>query len=258
VATADDGRGGAGGLGRALALAAATVGLAAVTGAACVLSYSAVVAVARHSGVSAPLDKVYPLIIDAMLVVTGAAVLALRRAGLPSRFYCWLCFLALLALTAVASAVRSGGITLPGRPAEIGAAALPLVLVLASVGLVFALLQDPSRAARAARAGERRGQDGPPGRRPASGPGGSAQPGHGIAILPGGSVARPGVAAEEAQAPEQPQAKEQAWAQEQPQAQVQPRAADPDSALIPTEPGTLPRRSEMQYRPRIPRRKADE
>ncbi len=246
MATGDDGRGGAGGLGRALALAAATVGLAAVTAAACVLSYSAVVAVARHSGVSAPLDKVYPLIIDAMLVVTGAAVLALRRAGLPSRFYCWLCFLALLALTAVASAVRSGGITLPGRPAEIGAAALPLVLVLASVGLVFALLQDPSRAARA---GERRGQDGQPGRRPGSGPGGSPQAGHGIAILPGGSAARPAAAAEE---PEEPQEQEQSEPQEQEQAPA------PHPALMPTETGTLPRRSEMQYRPRIPRRKADE
>jgi hypothetical protein len=252
VAAGDDGRGG-GGLGRALALTAAAIGLAAVTAAACVLSYSAVVRVARDSGVSAPLDKVYPLIIDAMLVVTGAAVLALRRAGLPSRIYCWLCFLALLALTTVASAVRSGGIMLPGRPTEIGAAALPLVFVLASVGLVFALLQEPSRSARAsraARAGEPLGHHGQPGRLPDSGPGASAQAG----------AAHPEVAAEEPQ--EQPREQPQGQLREQPQGQLRPQEQmeepDPDSALMPTEPGTLPRRSEMQYRPRIPRRKSDE
>ena len=82
---------------RILALIAVAVGLAALTAAACVLSYSSVHHLAIQAGVHGRLASVYPLIFDAILVVAGCSVLALRGAGLVSRLYSWLCMLVLLA-----------------------------------------------------------------------------------------------------------------------------------------------------------------
>ncbi len=62
---------------------AVAVGLAALTAAACVLSYSSVHHFAMQAGVSASLARIYPLIFDAMLAVAGCSVLALRGAGCP-------------------------------------------------------------------------------------------------------------------------------------------------------------------------------
>ena len=94
---------------RLLALIAVAGGVIALTAGACVLSYTSVHDLALDAGVSGSLAKIYPGVADAMLVIAGCAVLALRGAGLISRIYAWLCFIVLLAAVAAASAVRPAG-----------------------------------------------------------------------------------------------------------------------------------------------------
>src|SRR5262244_2602056 len=139
---------GHGGL-RLLALAAIALGVLLLAAAAFVLSYAGIHAVALSAGVSPRLARVYPLIFDAMLVVTGAAVLALRSAGLPSRSYAWLSMLALLAAAAGADALHATGTQLPRRPAAAAAAVIPWALVLIGFGLLLCMLRQ-ARLRRAA------------------------------------------------------------------------------------------------------------
>src|SRR5258708_4724960 len=101
---------------RLLALAGVAFGVLLLAAAAFVLSYAGIHAVALSAGVSPRLARIYPLMFDAILVVTCAAVLALRGAGLPSRFYAWLSMLALLAAAAAADALHATGTRLPRRP----------------------------------------------------------------------------------------------------------------------------------------------
>src|SRR5450432_3396757 len=126
---------------RLLAVIAVALGLLALTAAACVLSYSGIHILARQAGVSASLAKIYPLIFDAMLVVAGCSVLALRGAGLISRVYSWLCLVILLAGVAVGSAVHAAAIRFPHRPAALTVAVVPWVLVLLGFGLLLTLLR---------------------------------------------------------------------------------------------------------------------
>src|SRR5215472_12825873 len=88
---------------RNLALVAVVVGLLALTTAACVLTYSSVHDFALRAGISPSLAKIYPDIGDAMLVMAGCSVLALRGAGLLSKLYGWLCFILLLGALAASS-----------------------------------------------------------------------------------------------------------------------------------------------------------
>jgi Protein of unknown function (DUF2637) len=143
---------------RVLALIAVGAGLAAVTAGACALCYSSIHLLAVQAGVSASLARLYPVLIDAVLVLAGCSVLALRGAGLISRIYGWFCFLVLLAGLAAGATVRAANLHVPTRQAEIGAAILPFVLVLAGFGLLLALLrharQRRSRDRQAAAAGQ--------------------------------------------------------------------------------------------------------
>jgi hypothetical protein len=150
---------------RVLALIAVAIGLAAITAAACVLSYSSIHYLATVASVSPRLARLYPLIFDALLVLAGCSVLALRGAGLISRVYSWLCLLVLLAALAGGGAVRAAGVKVPHRLAGILAAVIPWALVLIGFGLLLALLryarirrlgQQPAKAEREA------GQEGEP------------------------------------------------------------------------------------------------
>ncbi|HEX2321207.1 MAG TPA: DUF2637 domain-containing protein [Streptosporangiaceae bacterium] len=139
---------------RILALIAVAVGLAALTAAACLLSYSSVHHLAIQAGVHGRLASVYPLIFDAILVVAGCSVLALRGAGLVSRLYSWLCMLVLLAALAAGGALRAEAVKIPHKVAALVAAIVPWALVLIGFGLLVALL----RYARLRRLGKRNGQ----------------------------------------------------------------------------------------------------
>jgi Protein of unknown function (DUF2637) len=126
---------------RITALIAVAVGVLLLAAAAFVLSYAGIHAIALKSGVSARLARFYPLIFDAMLVVAGAAVLALRGAGLITRCYTWLIMLLLLAAVAGADALHATGTAIPHRPAAATVAIVPWALVLISFGLLIAMLR---------------------------------------------------------------------------------------------------------------------
>jgi hypothetical protein len=148
VATPEQPAAGPGAL-RILALAAVSVGVAALAGAAFVLSYSGLHAVALQAGISARLAKGYPLILDVLLVVILAAILWLRSAGWPSKLLAWACLLALLAAAAWADALHAAGHRLPSRPAAVTAAILPWALVLIAFALLLTMLHH-ARVRRAA------------------------------------------------------------------------------------------------------------
>ncbi len=126
---------------RILALAAVWLGLAALAAATFVLSYSAIRAVALEAGIEPRLARGYPLLLDAMLVIVLAAVLALRGAGLPSRLLAWLTLLVVLAAAAGADALHAAGRRLPHQATAITAAVLPWVLVLIAFVLLLAMLR---------------------------------------------------------------------------------------------------------------------
>jgi hypothetical protein len=126
---------------RVLALIAVAVGLAALTAAACVLSYSSVHHLAIQAGVHGRLASIYPIIFDALLVVAGCSVLALRGAGLVSRVYSWLCVLVLLAALAAGGALHAAAVKVPHKLAAVVAAIVPWALVLIGFGLLVAMLR---------------------------------------------------------------------------------------------------------------------
>lgn len=126
---------------RILGLAAVCLGVAALAAATFVLSYSAIRTVALQAGITPRLARGYPLLLDAMLVIVLAAVLALRSAGLPSRLLAWLTLLVVVAAAAGADALHAAGRTLPHQSAAIAAAVLPWVLVLVAFALLLAMLR---------------------------------------------------------------------------------------------------------------------
>ncbi len=126
---------------RIVALGAVILGVLALVAAAFLLSYSGIHAIARAAGVSPSLARLYPLILDAMLVIACAAVLSLRGAGLVARFYAWLSMLVLLAAAAGADAVNATGTRLPHRPTAAAAAIIPWALVLIGFGLLLTMLR---------------------------------------------------------------------------------------------------------------------
>ncbi len=126
---------------RMIALAAVWLGLAALSAATFVLSYSAIRAVALQAGIEPRLARGYPLLLDAMLVIVLAAVLALRGAGMPSRLLAWLTLLVVVAAAAGADALHAAGRRLPHQAAAITAAVLPWVLVLIAFVLLLAMLR---------------------------------------------------------------------------------------------------------------------
>ena len=113
------------------------------------VSYAGIRQIAVAAGVSPALAGLYPLIVDAVLVVAYVAALALRGAGWWMRGYAWLSVIFLLAVVAIAGAVQPAGISLPHRPAAAAVAALPWVLFLLGFGLCLSMLRH-LRTARAA------------------------------------------------------------------------------------------------------------
>jgi hypothetical protein len=126
---------------RVLGLVAVCLGVAALAGAAFVLSYSGIRDVAMDAGVPRQRAGDYPVLIDAMLVIALLAVLGLRGAGLPSRIFSWLALLCVLAAGAGADVQNATGHTLRYTAAATTAAVLPWALVFIAFVLLFALLR---------------------------------------------------------------------------------------------------------------------
>jgi TRAP-type C4-dicarboxylate transport system permease small subunit len=134
-------QGGAPGALRALGVVAVFMGVAALAVATFILSYSDIRTVALQAGIQPNYAKTYPLLIDAMLLIALAAVLALRGAGVPSRILSWLTLLAVLGAAAGADTLRATGRTLPHQAAATTAAVLPWALVLIAFVLLLAMLR---------------------------------------------------------------------------------------------------------------------
>jgi Protein of unknown function (DUF2637) len=126
---------------RIVVLAAVCLGVAVLAAGAFVLSYSGIHAVARQAGVSPQHARVYPVLIDAMLVITLLAVLGLRGAGLPSRILSWLALLCVLAAAAGADVLHATGRPLRHTAGAATAAVLPWALVFIAFVLLLALLR---------------------------------------------------------------------------------------------------------------------
>ena len=126
---------------RLVALIAAIAGVILLAALAFVLSYGGIHALARQAGMSASMARLFPIIFDAMLVVSCVAVLLLRGAGWWRRGYAWLITLVLLAAVAAGDAVHAAGTHLPRRPAAITAAVLPWVLLLLAFSLLLSMLR---------------------------------------------------------------------------------------------------------------------
>ena len=172
---------------RLAALTAVIAGVVLLAAAAFVLSYSGIHHVALQAGVSSSLAKLYPVIFDAMLVIAGAAAMALRGAGWWSRFYAWACLIGLLVAVAIGDAVYATGTVLPVRATRAAVAITPWVLLLLAFGLLLTMLRyfRKARAAVVARQDARAaaavdaGTGGQPGETNGSQPGqaNSGQPG---------------------------------------------------------------------------------
>lgn len=126
---------------RVLGLTAVCLGVAALAAATFVLSYPGIHAFALQAGINHRLARGYPLLIDAMLLIAGAAVLWLRAGGLPSKLFAWFTLLLVLAAAAGADAMHAANRRLPARPAAITAAVLPWVLVFIGFALLLAMLR---------------------------------------------------------------------------------------------------------------------
>jgi len=135
---------------RLAALIAVIAGVVLVAATAFLLSYAGIHQIALHAGVSPRLARLYPLMFDAMLVVTCAAVLALRNAGWGTKFYVWACLLLVLAAVAVGDALHATGIQLTGQAARAAIAVIPWVLLLMGFGIWLMMLRQWRRARAAA------------------------------------------------------------------------------------------------------------
>ena len=135
---------------RLIALIAAIVGVIVLAAAAFVLSYDGIHKIALSAGVSPSVARIFPVIFDAMLVVSCAAVVSLRSAGWWPRTYSWLSTLALLAVVAAADAAQATGTHLPRKPAAATVAVLPWALLLLAFSLLLSMLRQFRRTRSAA------------------------------------------------------------------------------------------------------------
>jgi Protein of unknown function (DUF2637) len=135
---------------RLAALIAVIAGVVLVAAAAFLLSYAGIHQIALQAGVSSTLARLYPLMFDAMLVVTCAAVLALRSAGWGTKLYVWACLLVVLAAVAVGDAMHATGVQLTGQAARAAIAVIPWVLLLMGFGIWLVMLRQWRRARAAA------------------------------------------------------------------------------------------------------------
>jgi Protein of unknown function (DUF2637) len=126
---------------RIVAVTAVFLGVAALAAATFVLSYSPIRTVVLQAGITPRLARGYPLLLDAMLVIVLAAILALRGAGLPSRLLAWVTLLLVMTVAAGADALHTAGRSMPHQAAAITAAVLPFVFVLVAFVLLLVMLR---------------------------------------------------------------------------------------------------------------------
>ncbi|MGH3189567.1 MAG: DUF2637 domain-containing protein [Streptosporangiaceae bacterium] len=116
-------------------------GVALLAVAAFLVSYAGTRAIAVTAGVSPALAGLYPLIVDAVLVVACVAALALRGAEWWMQSYAWLSVMFMLAVVALVGAVHAADVSLPHRPTAAVVAVMPWLLFLLGFGLWLSILR---------------------------------------------------------------------------------------------------------------------
>jgi hypothetical protein len=130
--------------GRGSQLAAVLIvitGVAVLAALAFLVSYPGARQIALAAGVSPAMAGLYPVLIDAVLVVACVAALALRGSAWWMQLYAWLSVFVLVAAIAAVSAVHAAGVGLSPRPAAATMAALPWGLFLLGFGLWLSMLR---------------------------------------------------------------------------------------------------------------------
>ena len=126
---------------RLAALTAVIVGVILVALAAFLFSYTGIRQIALQAGVSPHLARLYPLMFDAMLIITCSAVLATRTAGWGTKTYVWACLLLVVGAAAVGNALYATSVHLTGEPARATIAVIPWVLLLLGFGVWLVMLR---------------------------------------------------------------------------------------------------------------------
>jgi len=126
---------------RLAALTAVIVGVILVALAAFLFSYTGIRQIALQAGVSPHLARLYPLMFDAMLIITCSAVLATRTAGWGTKTYVWVCLLLVVGAVAVGDALYATGVHLTGQAARATIAVIPWVLLLLGFGIWLVMLR---------------------------------------------------------------------------------------------------------------------
>lgn len=105
------------------------------------LSYPGVHAVALQGGVSVQLARLYPGLLDAVLVIACVAAVMLRDGRWWARYWAWLVILVVLAAVGATDAAHAMNYTLPHRQTEGVVAVAPVVVVLLAFSLLLTLLR---------------------------------------------------------------------------------------------------------------------
>jgi hypothetical protein len=126
---------------RLAALTAVITGVILVALAAFLFSYTGIHHIALQAGVAPGLARLYPLMFDAMLIITCSAVLATRTAGWGTKTYVWVCLLLVVGAVAVGDALYATGVHLTGQAARATIAVIPWVLLLLGFGIWLVMLR---------------------------------------------------------------------------------------------------------------------
>lgn len=126
---------------RRLGIALAGLAVAALTGAACVLSFDDLRALAVHGGGRADLAYLYPAAFDALLVVTLICVLLLRSARALVRAQAAVVLVLLIVAAAAVNVATALSYPFPAAPTAVGVAVAPWVMLALALWLWLLLIK---------------------------------------------------------------------------------------------------------------------
>ncbi|MGI5268869.1 DUF2637 domain-containing protein [Nonomuraea sp. CA-218870] len=126
---------------RHVGIALAGLAVAALTGAACVLSFDDLRALAVHGGARPDLAYLYPAGFDALLVITLLGVLLLRSARVLVRLQAALALVLLILAAAAANVATALNYPFPASPTAVGVAVAPWVMLALGLWLWLLLIK---------------------------------------------------------------------------------------------------------------------
>ncbi|MEV4838477.1 DUF2637 domain-containing protein [Nonomuraea sp. NPDC049486] len=237
---------------RRLGIALAGLAVAALTGAACVLSFDDLRALAVHGGARPDLAYLYPAGFDALLAVTLICVLLLRSARALVRAQAAVVLVLLILAAAAVNVATALGHAFPASPTAVGVAVAPWVMLALGLWLWMLLIKHVQDGRGSARDHDGTGEHDivPFNRgveadrtvelpRPAAGPRPSEEPPPLAAAAPAALETTPVVGP--TPAPETPPVSEQVtrWPAHRPEEETAPSPA-PDSAPEPSAASPVP------------------